>query len=93
MQQQPYAYQPSPRTSSTAIVALVLAISSFVVCPVVAPIVALVLASTANREIAESGGWITGEGLVSAAKIIAWINLAIFTVVLLLFAILLTVSR
>lgn len=86
---QPYPYPyplPAPRTSGSAIAALVLAIASFVVCPVIAAIVALVLAASANREIRESGGWISGEGLVTAAKVIAWIHLAlVITAVLAVF--------
>ena len=80
----PYPYPPSAKTSGSAIAALVLAIASFVVCPVIAAIVALVLAATAGREIRESGGWITGEGVVTAAKVIAWIHLALFGLLILI---------
>lgn len=64
-------------TDSKAIIALVCAIGSFVVFPVVPAIVALVLAPQARRDIAASGGRLTGEGLVTAAKVIAWINLVL----------------
>ena len=57
--------------------ALVLAILSFVVCPVLPAIVALVLASSADQEIRASGGRISGQGLSKAAKIISWINLGL----------------
>ena len=84
MSQQPpppaYGYgqpQPQPQTSSDAIVALVLAILSWAVCPFVLAIVALVLASKASKEIAASNGWLDGAGMVTAAKVIAWINIAI----------------
>ncbi len=69
--------QPQPQTSSDAIVALVLAIMSWAVCPFVLAIVALVFASKASRAIAVSNGWLTGTGMVSAARIIAWINIAV----------------
>jgi hypothetical protein len=59
------------------VVSLVLAIGSFVLCPVILAIAALVVASSADREIKASNGWITGDGIVKAAKIIAWINIAI----------------
>jgi hypothetical protein len=68
---------PAPRESTNAIVALVLAIGSFVVCPVVFAVVALVMCSSASREIEESRGWVTGSGLVTAARILAWINIAL----------------
>ena len=78
--QQPYGYggypQP-PETESSAVVALVLAISSFVVCPVIPAIVALVLANNADAAIQASGGRKTGEGLTKAARIVAWINIGL----------------
>lgn len=66
-----------PRTSSNAVVAVVLAICSFLVCPLVPAIVALFLASSAQKEIAASGGWVTGEGLVTGARIASWINIGL----------------
>jgi hypothetical protein len=64
------------QTDGTAIAALVLAIASFVVCPLIPAIIALVLCSTATRNIQQSGGMKEGDGLVKAAQIIAWINIA-----------------
>ena len=58
-----------------AIVALVVAIASFVVCPVILAVVALVLCSSARRNINASGGTLGGSGLVTAARIVAWINI------------------
>jgi hypothetical protein len=65
------------QTSSSAIVALVLAIASWAVCPFVFAIVALVFASKADREIQRSGGSLEGGGLSTAAKIVAWINIGV----------------
>lgn len=72
-------YQPAPvpRTSSNAVVALVLAIASWAVCPIVPAVVALPVSSSAQREIDASGGWVTGTGLVQAARILAWINIGL----------------
>lgn len=75
---QPPAYGPTPQNSSSAIVALVLSIASWVVCPVIPAIVALVFASKADREIAVSNGWVTGAGMVTASKIVAWINIGLY---------------
>jgi hypothetical protein len=58
-------------------VALVLAIASFVVCPVIPAVVALVLANNADTAIQASGGRKTGEGLTKAARIVAWINIGL----------------
>lgn len=65
---------------------MVLAIGSFVVCPVVLAIVALVLASNAKKNIAASGGTLTGESLAQVAGIISWVNigLAVLGVVLII---------
>lgn len=76
-------------TSSKAIVALVLAIGSFVVLPFVTAIAGLVLASSARREIDESGGRLTGEGLATAAKVLSWINIALCVAAVLLFVVVL----
>jgi hypothetical protein len=48
-----------------------------VICPLLFAIVALVLASSAKREIASSNGWVSGDGMVKAAKIISWVNIAL----------------
>jgi hypothetical protein len=73
-----YAYGGyAPQTESLAVVALVLAIASFVVCPLVPAVAALIVASNAMRAIETSGGKKTGEGLVQAARIISWINLGL----------------
>ncbi len=69
--------QPQPQTSSDAIIALVLAILSWAFCPFVMAILALVFASKASRAIAVSNGWLEGAGMVTAARIIAWINIVI----------------
>lgn len=70
-----YGYPYARQTEGLAIAVLVLAIASFVVCPVVPAIVALALAPGAKRNIAQSGGMKDGEGLVTAGQIVAWINL------------------
>jgi hypothetical protein len=77
--QQPYGYggYPQQETESSAVVALVLAIASFVVCPVIPAIVALVLANNADAAIQASGGRKTGEGLTKAARIVSWINIGL----------------
>lgn len=77
---QPMPYQtgsPVPQTSGNAIIALVLAIASWVVCPIVLAIVALVFASKADREIAANPMLVTGSGVTTAAKVVAWINIGI----------------
>jgi hypothetical protein len=71
----------TPKTDGTAIAAFILAIGSWVICPLIAAVVALVLAHVAGNKIDASGGRLTGEGLVRAAQIIAWIHIALVTLV------------
>jgi hypothetical protein len=77
----PGAYSP-PRTEGTAVAALVLSIVSWVLCPIIAAVVALVLAHVAGNKIDASGGRLSGNGLVKAAQIIAWIHIVLFTLVM-----------
>ena len=74
----------APQTSSNAIVALVLSITSWVVCPIIFAIVALVFANMGSKEIKASGGRVTGEGLVTGAKVVAWINIGLWTALILI---------
>lgn len=72
----PAGYLPT-RTDGSAVAALVLAILSFVVCPVVFAIVALFLASGARRKIRASGGALEGDSLCTAAVVLAWVNIGL----------------
>jgi preprotein translocase subunit SecG len=67
----------APQTDGKAIGALVAAIASFVICPFVPAVVALILVSQSKHAIAASGGRLGGEGMLTAAKIVAWINIAL----------------
>ena len=74
-----YGYQAyaAPTTEGSATGALVASILSFVVCPVVPAIVALAMIPSARRKIQSSGGRLTGESLLTAAKWISIIHLAL----------------
>lgn len=74
----------APQTSSNAIVALVLSITAWFVCPIIFAIVALVFANMGSKEIKSSGGRITGDGLVTGAKVVAWINIGLWAALLLI---------
>lgn len=86
----------APQTSGSAIVALVLSIVSWLVCPIIPAIVALVFANRGAKEIAASGGLVSGDGLITASKVIAWINIgfwaALFVIGLLSVALIAIVS-
>jgi hypothetical protein len=84
---------PPPSTDGNAIAALILAIASFVACPIIPAIVALVLAGKAKRNIQASGGAKTGESLVTAARVIAWIHLGLVSLLVVLGLVALAVGR
>ncbi len=77
-----YGYQQAPpqaQTSSNAVIAIILAALSWAFCPIIAAIVALIFAHQAHKEIEASGGQVQGQGLVTAARWVAWINIGLFT--------------
>jgi len=73
-----YYAAPSRPTSSNAIVAFVLSIVSWVICPVIPAIVALVLVNKSEQEIAASGNQVSGAGFNTASKIISWVNIGLY---------------
>jgi hypothetical protein len=75
-------YAPAQTTSTNAIVGLVLAITSWIICPIILAIVALVLAKKSGEEIAASQGRVGGEGLNTATKILSWINIGLYAAIL-----------
>ncbi len=72
-------YAAPPRTDGTAIAALIVSIVSWVMCPIVAAIVALALAHAAGNKIDAAAGRLGGAGLVRAAQIVAWLNIGLIT--------------
>ncbi|MEC9213613.1 MAG: DUF4190 domain-containing protein [Actinomycetota bacterium] len=88
----PPAYGPAPQTSNNAVAALVLSIVSWVYCPIIPAIIALVFASKARREILASNGWVTGTGLVTSAKIVAWINIGFWAAMTIVWIFILVVA-
>ena len=94
-QQPPYGYQAygtPPQTEGTAIGALIASILSWVFCPVIPAIVALVMIPGAKRKIDSSGGRLTGDGLLTAAKWISWINIGFYALLIVGFALLVVVG-
>lgn len=71
-----YPYR-APKLDDRALWALLLATLGWIICPVVAHILALVLANQSLAAIRTSGGWLTGEGMATAARVIAIIGLVL----------------
>ena len=80
------------KTEGNAIAALVLAICSFIVCPLIPAVVALFLASSAKRNIAASNGALDGEALVTAARIISFVNIGLCVLGIVLAVVLVVVA-
>jgi hypothetical protein len=70
------------RTSSDAVVAFVLSIVSWAVCPVIFAVVALIFAAKATKSLDASGSQLNGAGLNLAAKIISWVNIGFWVAIL-----------
>jgi hypothetical protein len=83
---QAVGYPAARQTDSKAVIGLVLAISSWLVCPLITAIIALVLAGQSNRAIAASGGQLEGRSMNTATKVIAWINIVLSLLALLALA-------
>jgi hypothetical protein len=56
---------------------LVLGIVSFVVCPLLAAIPAIITGAKAKKSIDRSGGMKTGRGMAQAGFILGWVNVAL----------------
>ena len=88
-----YGYPMAPpQTEGTAIGALIASIVAWMVCPVIPAIVALVMIPGAKRKIDQSQGRLTGEGLLTAAKWVAWINIAFYGLLAVLFLVLIVIG-
>ncbi|ALG84065.1 DUF4190 domain-containing protein [Gordonia phthalatica] len=66
---------PTQQKSTTALVALILSIVSFVVFPFILSIAGLVVGYRAKKEIAASGGRLSGGEQAKWAVILGWISL------------------
>jgi hypothetical protein len=92
----PQYYYPGgvapPQTEGMAIAGLVLAIVSYFLLGPISAVVALVLARSSNKKIRESGGRLTGESLNKATVIVAWINIALCALILLLVIVFLIIA-
>ena len=70
-----------PRTEGTAVAALVCAILSWVLLPIVLAVVALVLARSAENAIDARPAELSGRGLVAGARWVAWVHLVLVAMV------------
>jgi hypothetical protein len=76
-------YAPAPPTNRLAVISLVSGILSWFLFPVIGALVAIVTGHMARREIKNSFGTQSGDGLAIAGLIIGYINLVLSCVSLL----------
>jgi hypothetical protein len=83
---QPPAPPPSPPTSTKATLSLVLGLVGLLCCGLLAGIPAILLGFAARKEVKDSGGAVTGDGLalggiITGAIAVLWSLLAVVAVV------------
>jgi hypothetical protein len=66
-----------PQTSSKAIVSLIFGIAGFIILPLIAGIVAVVVGYSARKEIRESPSRLKGEDMATAGIVLGWVNLGL----------------
>lgn len=74
---QPYGGYSVPQQSSSALLALILGILSFMGLSLLAAIPAVIVGMKARDEIVMSRGQLTGEGMAQAGIVLGWINIAL----------------
>lgn len=67
----------SPPNSSMAIVSLIAGICGLTIFPFIGSIVAVITGSMAKKEIVNSRGALSGEGLAKAGIILGWIGIGL----------------
>ena len=76
-------YNP-PKNDDGAITSLILGIASFLICPLILAIPAIIIGNAAKQRIAQSQGALTGETMAVVGIICGWINVGISALVILI---------
>ena len=69
---QPPIYQ---QTSSMAVISLISGIASFFIVPLLGAIAAIITGNMAKKEIRQSAGRLSGEGMATWGLILGWVNI------------------
>lgn len=78
MSNQDYGQTPTfQQNSSMAVISLISGIASFFILPFLGAIAAIILGNLAKKEIAQSGGALTGESLAQWGMILGWVNIGL----------------
>lgn len=71
---QPPVYQ---QTSSLAVISLICGIASFFIVPLLGAIAAIITGNMAKKEIRQSAGRLSGEGMATWGLILGWVNIGL----------------
>jgi hypothetical protein len=71
---QPPIYQ---QTSSLAVISLISGIASFFIVPLLGAVVAIITGNMAKKEIRQSAGRMTGDGMAKWGVILGWLNIVL----------------
>ncbi len=66
-----------PQTSSLAVISLISGIASYFIVPLLGAIAAVITGNMAKKEIRQSAGQLTGEGMARWGMILGWINIGL----------------
>lgn len=82
MSYQDYREGPSiyQQNSSLAVISLIAGIASFFIVPLLGAVAAIITGNMAKKEIAESAGHLTGEGMAKWGMILGWVNIGLSVV-------------
>ena len=80
MEQQPY--QPLHKDSTMAIISLISGICAYIFLPFIGSLAAIILGHLAKKEIRESNGTITGNGMATAGLVLGYIQLALIVLII-----------
>lgn len=78
---------PPRQTDGMAVASLAMGIGSFLVCPLLCAILAIVFGYMARKNIEESGGVLEGDGFAVAGIILGWVNIGVVALVAIIFII------
>lgn len=67
----------APQTSGKAVVSLVFGIIGFILLPLIAGIVAVIVGYSAKSDIRKGAGALKGEDMATAGIILGWVNLGL----------------
>jgi hypothetical protein len=80
MTYQDYQQVPPPvyqQNSSLAVISLISGIASFFIVPLLGAIAAVITGNMAKKEIKQSAGRLTGEGMARWGMILGWVNIGL----------------